>query len=247
MNITNIPKFVVNLERRPDRLIKVKKELEYIGWDYEIFKAIDTNSYMGITLSILEIVKIAKEKKYPRVMIIEDDIGFMPYAKDLLNKLESSCDELDFGVFNLSPTLNRFINKSQNNDLLLDMTNLPPKEEHLRDIYACNTLILDESIYDELFKIKDDSFPSGDYFYAIDDFIFKFIVQKFQSYCPILPIAPQGHDVSNISDGVYNNFYLQTYNWNLYSPFKIPSEFLNQNINQDIRNRNEHKKFYYVN
>jgi GR25 family glycosyltransferase involved in LPS biosynthesis len=42
MNITNIPKFVVNLERRPDRLEKVKKELEYIGWDYEIFKAIDT-------------------------------------------------------------------------------------------------------------------------------------------------------------------------------------------------------------
>ena len=88
MKFNEIPKFVINLERRPDRLEKVKKELEYIGWDYEVFKAIDTNSYMGITRSILEIVKIAKEKKYPRIMIIEDDIAFMPYAKDLLNKLE---------------------------------------------------------------------------------------------------------------------------------------------------------------
>jgi len=34
-----------------------------LGWDYEIFKAIDTNSYMGITRSILEIVTIAKGTK----------------------------------------------------------------------------------------------------------------------------------------------------------------------------------------
>lgn len=246
MKFDEIPKFVINLERRPDRLEKVKKELEYIGWDYEVFKAIDTNSYMGITRSILEIVKIAKEKKYPRIMIIEDDIAFMPYAKDLLNKLEDVCEGLTFGVFNLSPTLNRFINRSTQNELLLDMTNLPERPEHFRDIYACNTLILDESIYDELFKISEVAFPSGDFFYAIDDFIFKFIIQNFQSYCPILPIAPQGHDVSNISEGTYNNFYLQTYNWNLYSPAKIPSEFLNQGNNQEVRNKNEHKDFYYV-
>jgi hypothetical protein len=246
MKFNEIPKFVINLERRPDRLEKVKREMEYIGWDYEVFKAIDTNSYMGITLSILEIVTIAKEKKYPRIMIIEDDIGFMPYAKDFLNKLEEKCEGLTFGVFNLSPTHNRFINRCPNNELLLDMTNLPEKPEHLRDIYACNMLILDESIYDELFKIKENAFGSGDFFHAIDDFIFKFIIQKFQSYCPILPIAPQGHDLSNISDGVYNNFYLQTYNWNLYSPAKIPSEYLNQHTNEEIKNKNEHKEFYYV-
>lgn len=246
MKFNDIPKFVVNLERRPDRLEKVKKELEYIGWDYEIFKAIDTNSYMGITRSILEIITIAKERNYPRVMIIEDDIGFMPYAKDLLNKLEDTCEGLDFGIFNLSPTLNRFIERSETNELLLDMTNLPPRPEHLRDIYACNTLIIDSSVYDEMFKISETAFPSGDYFYAVDDFIFQYIVQKYQSYCPVLPIAPQGKDISNISDGEYNNFYLQTYNWNLYSPTKIPNEFLDQYKNQEIRNNNEHKDFYYV-
>ena len=46
MKFNEIPKFVINLERRPDRLEKVKKELEYIGWDYEVFKAIDTKSTM---------------------------------------------------------------------------------------------------------------------------------------------------------------------------------------------------------
>jgi len=246
MKFNDIPKFVVNLERRPDRLEKVKKELNYIGWDYEIFKAIDTNSYMGITRSILEIITIAKERNYSRVMIIEDDIGFMPYAKDLLNKLEEACEGLDFGILNLSPTLNRFINRSETNELLLDMTNLPPRPEHLRDIYACNTLIIDSSVYDEMFKISETAFPSGDFFYAIDDYIFQFIIQKYQSYCPVLPVAPQGKDISNISDGEYNNFYLQTYNWNLYSPTKIPSEFLDQYKNQKTINNNEHKDFYYV-
>jgi GR25 family glycosyltransferase involved in LPS biosynthesis len=246
MKFNEIPKFVVNLERRPDRLEKVKKELEYIGWDYEIFKAIDTNSYMGITRSILEIIKIAKERNYPRVMVIEDDIGFMPYAKDLLNKLEESCEGLEFGIINLSPTLNRFINRSDVNELLLDMTNLPPRPEHLRDIYACNTLIIDSSVYDEMFKISETAFPSGDFFYAIDDYIFQFIIQKYQSYCPILPIAPQGKDISNISGGEYNNFYLQTYNWNLYSPTKIPGEFMNQFQVQQMKDRGEHKDFYYV-
>jgi GR25 family glycosyltransferase involved in LPS biosynthesis len=246
MKFNDIPKFVVNLERRPDRLEKVKKELEYIGWDYEIFKAIDTNSYMGITRSILEIITIAKERNYPRVMIIEDDIGFMPYAKDFLSKLEEACEGLEFGILNLSPTLNRFINRSETNELLLDMTNLPAKPENLRDIYACNTLIIDSSVYDEMFKISEVAFQSGDFFYAIDDYIFQFIIQKYQSYCPILPVAPQGKDISNISDGEYNNFYLQTYNWNVFSPTKIPHEFLDQYKNQETRNNNEHKDFYYV-
>lgn len=246
MKFNEIPKFVVNLERRPDRLERVKKELEYIGWDYEVFKAIDTNSYMGITRSILEIINIAKERNYPRVMVIEDDIGFMPYAKDFLNKLEQKCEGLKFGIFNLSPTLNRFINKSDDNDYLLDMTNLPEKLPQYRDIYACNMIIFDESIYDELFNISNIAFPSGDYYYAIDDFIFQNIITKYQSYCPILPVAPQGNDESNISGGVYNNFYLQTYNWNLFSPVKIPHEYMDQYKNEEIRNKKEHKEFYYV-
>ena len=154
MKFNEIPKFVVNLERRPDRLEEVKKEMEYIGWDYEIFKAVDTGTHEGITMSTLQIIDIAKEKGYPRVMIIEDDIRFMPYAKDFLEKIEEQCKGLEFGIFNLSPTLDRPLNKSEKYDLLLDMTNLPPKKDYQRDIYAANLIIYDESIYDVLYDIK---------------------------------------------------------------------------------------------
>ena len=92
-------------------------------------------------------------------MIIEDDCGVMPYAKDLLQKIEDTCPDLEFAMFNLGPTQTREINISDKCNLLLDMTNLPEKAEHLRDIYACNMIIFDESIYDELFNIKDVAFP----------------------------------------------------------------------------------------
>jgi GR25 family glycosyltransferase involved in LPS biosynthesis len=87
MKFNEIPKFVINLDRRPDRMESITKEMEYLGWEFERFSAIDTNSYMGITKSTLEVIKIAKERNYPRVMIIEDDCGVMPYAKDLLQKM----------------------------------------------------------------------------------------------------------------------------------------------------------------
>ena len=53
MKFNEIPKFVVNLETRPDNLELIKKEMDYIGWEFEKFNAVNRNSYMGCTLSHL--------------------------------------------------------------------------------------------------------------------------------------------------------------------------------------------------
>ena len=240
MRLQDIPKFVVNLKRRPDRLEKFKKEMEYLNWDYEVFEAIDTNSYMGITKSQLAILDIAKNRGYKKVMIMEDDCNVMPFADDLIEKLNSEIVNLDYAVLNLSPTLNRPVSGVDGFKYLLDMTNLPEKPNpEYRDIYAANMIIYDESIYDEMKKISETQFQSGEYFYALDDFTFQFIMQKFQSYSSCLPLAPQGNDWSDISQGNYNNFYLQTYNWNLFSPIKIPNEFLDMGRNKIMKENNE--------
>jgi hypothetical protein len=239
MKLNEIPKFIVNLKRRPDRLERIKKQMEYLGWDYEVFEAIDTNSYMGITKSQLAIIQIAKERGYSKVMIMEDDCEVMPYAKDFIEKLDGEIGNLTYAVLNLSPTLNRHINKADGFKYLLDMTNLPEKHDpNHRDIYAANMIIYDESIYNEMFKISEVAFQSGEFYYALDDFTFQFILQKYQSYCPIVPVCTQGNDWSDISQGNYNNFYLQTYNWNLFSPFKIPSHFCNAEHNKQKRDEN---------
>jgi hypothetical protein len=54
----------------------------------------------------------------------------------------------------------------------------------------------------------------------------------------VVPLCTQGNDWSDISQGNYNNFYLQTYNWNLFSPTKIPSVFCNAELNKQKRENN---------
>jgi GR25 family glycosyltransferase involved in LPS biosynthesis len=243
MNITSIPKFVVNLERRPDRLEHIQKEMDYIGWDYEIFKAIDLNNHGGCTLSHVEIIKIAKERNYESVMVIEDDCTFLPYSKDLINKIETESGDFEFGIINLAPTLNRPVNRSKEQPLFLDITTYPPKEEYHRGTFATNMIIYHKSIYDNILEMEKPEILG---YYAIDDYIYQFILPIKQSYTPILPIAPQMFSWSDVSQGIYNNFYTQTYNWNLYSPCKIPSEYLNEKLTNELKTNKKHKEFTYV-
>jgi GR25 family glycosyltransferase involved in LPS biosynthesis len=244
MKFQELPKFVINLESRPDRLLDIKSELEYVGWDFELFNAINRNSYMGCTLSHLEILRISEERGYEKVMIIEDDCQFMPYCKSLLLDIESQISDIEFGVMNLAPTLNRPVNISSKYNLLLDITNLPPKpNDRLTEIFATNILIYDLKVLDAVRSIKDYAFHSGDYVLPIDEHLVKNVYPKFQSYTPILPIAPQKNSYSDVSHGMYNNFYTQTYNWNQYSPIKIHHKFMNQEINNKFKEEKKH--FHY--
>lgn len=245
MNFNNIPKFVVNLKKRKDRLIHIKKEMDYIGWDFELFEAFDEGCHVGCTKSHLGIISIAIERGYKEVLIIEDDCTFMPYSKNFIEKINTESGEFDYAICNLSPTLNRPVERCEKNNLFLDITNLPEKNPNHRDIFATNMILYNESIYNDLFHISGTT-VSSPYYYPIDEYIFNFIVSKKQSYSPILPIAPQMKSWSDVSQGEYSNFYTQTYNWNSYSPCKIPGEYMDFDRNQLQKENKEHKNFYYV-
>jgi GR25 family glycosyltransferase involved in LPS biosynthesis len=90
IDFSKIKKFVINLDRREDRLDHFKKEMEWIGWDYERFPAIDTNSYIGCALSHKRLSEICLESDDEYFMFLEDDIFFMPYAKEQIKKDASS-------------------------------------------------------------------------------------------------------------------------------------------------------------
>lgn len=245
MKINEIPKFVVNLKRREDRLEHIRREMEYMDWDFELFEAIDRGDYVGCTLSHLSILNIAKQRNYESVMIIEDDCTFMPYAKSFIKKIEEESKDFDYAICNLAPTLNRPISVSSENPLFLDITNLPEKSEHQRDVFATNMIIYHKSIYDDVFEISGTTYGPSNY-YPIDEFNFRFIISKKQSYSTILPIGPQKADWSDVSNGSYSNFYTQTYNWNSYSPCKIPGEFMDYDKIQELKKEKIHKDFYYV-
>lgn len=240
MDINKIYKYVVNLDRRPDRMQSIQFEMDYIGWDFERFSAVDLNNHGGCSLSHIEIIKKAMEKGLDEVMVIEDDCVIMPYTKDLIDDITENTKDLQYGVLNLSPTLNRPVNRSEKYSTLLDLTNFPPKLEHHRGIFATNMIVYHHSIYDEVLKLEVKENLG---YYAIDDFIYQFIMSKKQSYSPVIPLAPQKSSWSDVSQGIYNNFYTQTYNWNLYSPVKIPSEFLDQSSNHEMKTNKIFKKF----
>lgn len=239
--ISNVKKYVVNLERRTDRLEHIKKELEYIGWEYEIFQAIDTNSHVGCSLSHIEIIKLAKQQELESVMVIEDDCTFMPFSKDLINKIESSCFLETFGIFNLSPTLNARINYSENCQYLLDMTNLPEHLPHERINTATNCLIYHNSVYDKMLELEE---PSNLKMYAIDTYISKFVTTENQSYCPILPICPQKNSESDVSSNCNKNYFIQTYNWNLYSPVKMTNNYIEYKNVELMKENNNHIELF---
>lgn len=244
MKFSELPKFVINLETRPDRLDNIKFELDYIGWEYEIFNAVNRNSYMGCALSHLGIIEIAKQRGYKRVLAIEDDCVFMPYAKEFLQDLENEIQDIEFGVMNLSPTLNRPMNVSRKYSKLLDLTNLPPKpHEHLTETFATNMLIYDVSSFDLIESIKQETFYNGEFTLPIDEQLVKRVYPHIQSYCPVLPVAPQKNSYSDVSHGHYNNFYTQTYNWNQYSPVKIPTGYLNEVENKNIKLQGKHLSY----
>jgi hypothetical protein len=105
-------------------------------------------------------------------------------------------------------------------------------------------IIYHKSIYNDVKQIITDNLQG---YYPIDEYIYNNVTLKKQSYCPILPIAPQKSDFSDVTQGSHSNFYMQTYNWNGYSPYKIPNEFLDYERNQITKQNNEHKEFKYEN
>jgi glycosyl transferase family 25 len=76
----NIDKiFYINLEKRKDRREEIEKELDTFGLNYERFEAIETPGFgiLGCGISHLSVLKLAKERKYKNILILEDDFTFI--------------------------------------------------------------------------------------------------------------------------------------------------------------------------
>jgi GR25 family glycosyltransferase involved in LPS biosynthesis len=68
----------INLASRPDRLQHVTLELKKMNIDAERINAIKmAEGAIGCTLSHIRCLELAKERQYPHVFIVEDDITFL--------------------------------------------------------------------------------------------------------------------------------------------------------------------------
>jgi GR25 family glycosyltransferase involved in LPS biosynthesis len=239
INFNEIPKFVINLERRPDRLESVKKEFDYMGWSFERFNAVDTNSYEGCAYSHQEVAKIILERGYDYAMVFEDDIFFMPYAKKLIPMIEEELSNNDWSFFHFAPSIHRPLNKFSEN--LVDLTTLPPKDpsKH-RGIFGMSGFILTKKACEYIVKWNTNEIIENSHIQvSIDEFLDRAVYPNMQSFSAKLPLIVQKMGYSDINKTIDSNHYLMTYNWNVYFPDKLGNEYLNYDKCLELRNKNE--------
>ena len=70
--------FYINLDRRTDRRVQVEQEFKEKEIEVERFSAIECiPPTIGCNLSHIEVLRLARERGYPSVMIFEDDFQFV--------------------------------------------------------------------------------------------------------------------------------------------------------------------------
>lgn len=236
INFNEIPKFVINLDRRPDRLESVTKEFEYMGWSFEKFNAIDTGSYEGCALSHQKIAQIILERGYECAMVFEDDIFFMPYSKELISDLEQELSLIDWDFFHFAPSIHRPLNKFS--ETLIDLTNLPPKDPNKhRGVFGTSGFILTKKACEYIIEWNTNKIIENTHQQIpIDVFLDTAVYPNIKSVACKLPFIVQKDDYSDINKTYDSNHYLMTYNWNVYMPFKLPQKYLDYTITNSERN-----------
>lgn len=239
INFNEIPKFVINLKRRSDRLESVTEEFNYMGWNFERFDAIDTNSYEGCAYSHQQIAKIILERGYDYAMVFEDDIFFMPYAKELIPKIEEELNKNEWYFFHLAPSIHRPLNKFSEN--LVNLTKLPPKDPNRhRGIFGTSGFILTKKSCEYIVEWNTNKIiENSQKQIPIDEFLDRAVYPNMQSFCAKLPLIVQKKDYSDINKTMDSNFYVMTYNWNVYFPDKISNEYMDYERCLKIRDKNE--------
>jgi len=115
--IDGVNTYCINLKSRPERWIKVQSEMKKIDMYTERFDAIrHSRGHTGCILSHMALMEEVKDEGV--WMTIEDDILFLPEAK---NNLYKAYDQLpdDWDMLYLGATLNKKLEKVSDNLLRL--------------------------------------------------------------------------------------------------------------------------------
>jgi glycosyl transferase family 25 len=97
--------FYINLEHRTDRKEEIESELDSYGLQYERFNAFYTppDGFIGCAQSHLAVLKMARERGYKNILIVEDDFKFVVSKEEFEDKLNTLFTSgLDFDICMIS-------------------------------------------------------------------------------------------------------------------------------------------------
>lgn len=147
----NIDKIIyINLNKRTDRREEIEQELNNFSLEYERFEAIDIPNFgaLGCFKSHLSVLKLAKERNYRNVLILEDDFMF------LVSKEEFEQNLSDFFSLNLPF------------DVCMLSYNLIKSEDHENNVVnkvietqTASGYIVNNHYYDKLIQLYELTLP----------------------------------------------------------------------------------------
>ena len=148
--------FYINLEHRTDRRKEIENELNNYNITYERFNAISTPDFgiVGCTKSHLEVLKIARTRKYKKVLILEDDFMFLVNKEEFEKQIELlfntniNTKAIDFDVCMLSYNL-----------IKGEVCETIPFLTKVLDAQTASGYIVNETIYDRLIAIYENAIP----------------------------------------------------------------------------------------
>jgi len=139
----------INLDKRTDRREEIEKQLDEYGISYERFPAIyHPFGIVGCTQSHQAVLRLAKERGYKRVWILEDDFQFLHSREEMETTIQSMCSkQFDVCMFAYNAL------KSQT---------IKAESEAWLQIYEAETAssyVVQEHYYDKLIELYDHTIP----------------------------------------------------------------------------------------
>jgi len=153
--------FYINLDSRTDRREEIERELASMDLQGERFAAIKTSpGAFGCSLSHSAVLKLAKERGYPQVLILEDDFQFL-VSKEELNSFMNKFSDKEYDVIMVS----------------YNMVASVPEGDFVRvkDAHTTSGYIVHSRFYDRLIENFDKGIPElmktgKHWIYAIDQY-----------------------------------------------------------------------------
>jgi len=192
--------FYINLNKRRDRREQIEAQLSEYVTIYERFEAIETPNFgiLGRGQSHLAVLKLAKQRGYNNVLILEDDFTFIVSKEEFKNKLNAFFSlNIDYDVCMLSYNLMQYEECEYAN--LYKIIEAQTSSSYIVNSYYYDTLIeLYESAMLELENTKMH------WVYANDQ-IWKFLQKKDNWFCLKTRIGVQSSGFSNTSNCFITN------------------------------------------
>jgi|TARA_B110000967_G_C18863831_1_gene551564 glycosyl transferase, family 25 len=200
-NIEHI--FYINLDKRKDRKSQLEQEMKKVGWNAERYSGIYSSPPRGIVgcgKSHLNVLKIAKDRLYKNVLILEDDFTFIESKEVIEQELQQLFDlRPDFDVCFLSYNLKK-------GKIEADF----PFLTRVFNSSTASAYIVKNHYYDKLIKIYEDAIPkleaTMEHWNYANDQVWVSLQEKDHWYCFTKRLGKQRDGYSDNADKnvIYN-------------------------------------------